>query len=195
MTEDKPFYWYVMQVISRREQTVIDDFNSKFDEQDYKAFIPKTKFLLRRKGQKDKWVDKPMFPGYIFVEAPAPEASDKKQCGNAQYDFLQDTALFTRSDTNGAIRVLQYCDGDAAIHENEMRFLLRALDDKRCLGVSIAVQEGDKVVIKQGVLVGIENEYVIKHVNRHKREVIIEFNFMGQPQQAHIPVEFVDKVS
>jgi transcription antitermination factor NusG len=67
--------------------------------------------------------------------------------------------------------------------------------DKRILDTQIVVQEGDKIRFLNGPFAGCDGDFTVKHVNRHKREVEVEFTLMGATQRTKVTVEFVDRVA
>jgi transcriptional antiterminator NusG len=52
--------------------------------------------------------------------------------------------------------------------------------------------EGDKVRVTSGALVGLES--LIKKVNRHKREAIVEMEMMGDVRRVKLMLEVVEKM-
>jgi transcriptional antiterminator NusG len=131
--------------------------------------------IFRRNGinKKEKEI---MFPGYVFVET---QIEGK--------EFIQTTYNFIHSQSNKAIRILQYGDGNAAINRAEMKFLQYLFGDKKCIETSIGFKEGDKIIIEHGPLQGYES--VIKIINNHKQEAIIELEIMGDKREIRIAFE------
>jgi transcription antitermination factor NusG len=195
LPDEKPFWWYVLSVFSGREHTVVKMFNDTFVNPGYKAFVPVTKVFMRRKGRPDKWVDKPIFSGYIFIETEVPIVADVIIRKEAQTVFLQHTAVFVHSADNGAIKFLSYGNGENILRPDETARLLRLFGDKRMIETQIAICEGDKIRFLNCALAGLDGDFTVKHINRHKRTVEIEYTFMGTTQCTKVPVEFVDKVA
>jgi transcriptional antiterminator NusG len=121
-----------------------------------------------------------MFPGYVFVETAMPGK-----------EFLEKTTNFVRV-SDGIMRVLRYGGtDDIAIRKEEMRILQYLLGDKRCVETSTGFKEGDKIIITAGVLKG--HGSIIKTVNAHKREAIIEIEFMGGMREVKVAIELVKR--
>jgi transcriptional antiterminator NusG len=165
--------------MSGREESVVRDFEKRFKEHNFKAFIPTREVIFRKNGRNQKEKE-PMFPGYVFVETVM---SGK--------EFLEKTTSFVRV-SDGIMRVLRYGGtDDIAIRKEEMRILQYLLGDKRCVETSTGFKEGDKIIITAGVLKG--HESIIKRVNAHKREATIEIEFMGGMRLSTVGLEIIEK--
>jgi transcriptional antiterminator NusG len=177
---EKQYYWYVIFTLTGCEESVVCEFEKWFKDQDFKPFIPMRETIFRRKGINKKEKEK-MFPGYMFVETAI-----------ASKDFLQTTSNFICSQSNKAIRVLRYGDGNAAINKEEIKFLHYLLGNKKCVETSIGFKEGDKIIIEHGPLQGYES--IVKKINYHKREAVIELNILNEKRSIIIPIEIITKM-
>lgn len=74
----------------------------------------------------------------------------------------------------------------------EQIFLQKLMGIDNCIDDSIGFIEGDKIIITSGVLEGMES--IIKKVNRHKREALLEVNIMGDARQIKVALEIVKKI-
>ena len=67
--------------------------------------------------------------------------------------------------------------------------LLSLCNDSHCIESSSGIIEGDKIHVTDGPLKGYES--IIKRVNRHKRQAVIEIEFIGDRRQVSVPLEVV----
>jgi transcriptional antiterminator NusG len=68
----------------------------------------------------------------------------------------------------------------------------RLFDSEFCIRASVGFCEGDKVRVTSGALVGLES--LIKKINRHKREAIVEMEMMGDVRRVKLMLEVVEKI-
>ena len=59
--------------------------------------------------------------------------------------------------------------------------------------MSVGVIEKDKVKIQEGPLVGMEG--LIKKIDRHKRQAVLEMEMFGRKVEMKVGVEIVEKIS
>ena len=90
-------------------------------------------------------------------------------------------------------RIVSYSDkGDIAMRANEISSLKSLYEINYCIGNSVGYIEGDIVKVNSGPLVGKES--IIRKINRHKREAIIEIEFMGYMRQINVGLEIIIKI-
>ncbi len=184
----EPYWWYILYVRSNKEYRVSEDIKryaaSNECEYELDAFYFESEQYYRNKQAKilgRAYKKRPLMPGYVFVETNMPAK-----------EFL---ASFTYYINNSAdiIRILKYNEYDEIAIPKEERqrfeFLYRG---KRCLEHSVVYMIGDKIVVQHGPLVGREG--LIKHINRHNRDAIIEFEIFGQSIATKVALEIVSKL-
>ena len=89
-------------------------------------------------------------------------------------------------------KVLRYGDsGQAILHGKDTQLLEKLWSGRECLEISVGVMEGDKVKIVEGPLVGKES--MIKKINKHKRQAVVEINFMGENRLITIGLDIIRK--
>lgn len=71
--------------------------------------------------------------------------------------------------------------------------LLGLCNDDHCIESSSGIKEGSKIIITDGPLKGFES--AIKKVNRHKRQALIELEFMGSMRMVSVALEVLEKVN
>ena len=154
--------WYVVQVVTGREDMVVTNVNKLVRSDLYKeCFNPTYKVQKRFKGV---WytVERPLFPGYVIIDTENPK----------------DMATALRSIT-GAIRILGNDFGHTPLPREEQRWIADFTQKgNRVIGLSSGVIEGDQVIITEGPLVN--TTAWIKSINRHKRMAWLELNLCGR---------------
>lgn len=170
--------WYIFFVKTGQEAVAIQDistyFNGKVTPREFRI-----ETFFRRKGI-IKREEKNVFPGYVFVETSLNNEEFVLQCRN----FF--------SHTSAILRLLFYGDTrQAALHENEKKLLEQLWTDQNCLEASVGIVEGDRVRIIAGPFVGKES--MIRRVNRHKMQAVIELDLMGETRQITVGLNVIQK--
>lgn len=143
-------------------------------------FIPILETLFKIKGQVKKEY-KPLFPGYVFIESELPPK-----------DFLNrmNKIIYSSQDI---FRILKYGGtNEIALQEHEKNMLLRLSNDDHCIESSSGFIVGNDVYINNGPLKGYES--IIKKIDRHKRQAIIELEFMGELRSIVLALDILSKV-
>ena len=173
--------YYVVQVQSSKEDKIIEEIKKHLPEDILiDAFSPR---FLQRKNIKGKWVDveKPAFPGYIFIET-----KNIQEVFRQMY-YVEGFARLLGRERNSE-NFLPLTE-----HESRMIEVLYGKEYGRTLGISeIKLEEGMKVRVLRGQLFGFEG--LIKKVMLHKRLVVITFPFGGKSIEATVGIEIVDQI-
>jgi transcriptional antiterminator NusG len=77
--------------------------------------------------------------------------------------------------------------------ESEKNMMISLCNNEHCIEASYGVIEGDKIRVFEGPLKGLES--VVRKVNRHKKEAVIEIEIMGDVRLVTVALEVVDKVA
>jgi transcriptional antiterminator NusG len=127
--------WYALYVKSNHEFVVRDELSRKRIE----SFLPTVR-KMRQWKDRQKWVDFPVFPGYLFIRVhPFPE------------DFLH--ALRTR----GAISLLSAQPGcPTPVAAEEIVSLQLLVESGEPLDIYPHLKEGTRVRVRRGPLKGAE---------------------------------------
>jgi len=173
-------YWYVLFVKSGKERKVEQYLRKELDTDISIPFIPLQEILFRRSGTVKKEI-RPLFPGYVFVESIL-----------SGQDFLEE-ANYLINKSGDIISLLKYSDTEVAMKESEKLRLLSLCNNDHCIEVSYGIIEGDKIRIFDGPLKGMES--IVKKVNRHKREALIEIEIMGSVRLVTVALEVINKVA
>lgn len=166
--------WYVIQTRTGQERkikTIIENTLSPEVYSDCKIIY----YEMMRKYQ-GKWhaEKRAMFPGYLFVESDDVEEL---------FHQLRRIPELTK--------LLGYGKDIVAISKEEEEFLRRITGGDDTVEMSYGVQEGDRVVVNEGCLVGLES--IIRKIDRHKRRAFIDVEILGVTRQVEIGLEIVEK--
>lgn len=166
MTENTP--WYVVYTASRQEKKVA----AMLDRYQIRYYLPLVK-KLRLWSDRKKWVEMPLFNGYIFVQ-PKPAERDQ---------VLQ---------IPGVVKYLKYNGADARVSSAEIDLINRLIDKGYHLesGAAGSLRKGDKVNIEQGPLKGIEAE-VLKDADGGET-VWIAFETISQVVKVSVPIDLLN---
>lgn len=167
--------WYVMQVFTGLEDQAVLYCNERVSKEVLdKCFIPRHEVKIRRKG---KWniEEKVLFPGYVFVITDHVE--------DLQQQLLHRIPDFTK--------IIGKNKDLISLTESEISFLQRFGGEEQIVKMSTGVIEGDKIIVFEGPLTGMEG--YIKKIDRHKRKAWIEVEMFGTLQKAEVGLEIVKK--
>ena len=170
--------WYAFFVRSGQEEKASEEIKAHFLNE-VQTQILSTEILFKRHGivKKEKQV---AFPGYVFVSS---------RLDNEMF-IIQSRNLTSNSTV--IYKVLRYGDsGQAILHGKDTQLLEKLWSGRECLEISVGVMEGDKVKIVEGPLVGKES--MIKKINKHKRQAVVEINFMGENRLITIGLDIIRK--
>ena len=139
--------YYVVQVKTGKEQETIDNIKrQRKNQSDFDVFAPYRKSLRKYHGEM-KEIKERCFPGYIFVET-----DDAKKLFFELYWVPGFTKLLGREG-------LTYNFLPLDEEESRMVDILYNANSNRTTEISnVEVQEGDKIVILDGPLTGIQSQ-------------------------------------
>ncbi len=159
--------WKVIYTASRQEKKVaalLDRFGIVY-------YLPLVK-KLRIWSDRKKWVEMPLFNGYVFVR---PESN------------MRDKVL----DIPGVVKYLKYNGVDGQVSNNELHLIQRLVET----GYNIEssgngnLKKGDKITIQQGPLKGIEAE-VLKEPDGSEY-VLLAFETISQVVRVNLPAGYI----
>ncbi|MFI3257926.1 MAG: antiterminator LoaP [Spirochaetales bacterium] len=156
--------YFAVQVQTSKEESYISRVNTMLEfRSDCQRFIFLKRQLPIRRGGKTENEMKPVFPGYIFVQADSVDAE--------LFNIMRSTKNFLRFlQTNKNIVPLQH--NDLALLEHFMR--LGGVAEIS----TVTFDENDRIVIKSGPLKGLEGSIV--SVNRRKKRAKIALDLSNQ---------------
>lgn len=171
--------WYVFWVKTGYEQEAADAIIATFSDEEvfyHKLLIER---FFRKQGSVKKEVHT-VFPGYIIIAS---------KLNNDDF-FLQARECHKNSDY--IIKLLCYGESHQAVMREEERSLLDSLwQGKSCMKTSTGFVEGDHIIITEGPFAGKES--LIKSINRHKMQAIVEIEFAGCLRRLEIGLEVIQK--
>ena len=169
--------WYVMQIMTGREQVLSQLLNERIDSSILKeCFVPMTKRLSQYRGS---WNEREfvLFPGYLFV------ISDNI---DEFYQKLKLIPEFTKILGNDGQGVLPLTTSDVSL-------VARFVNDDYVMEMSQGIIVNDRVKVMSGPLVGYEGNIV--KIDRHKRICFIEVEFCGQLSRIKVGLEVIDRIT
>ena len=144
-----PVRWWALHTRSRFEQKVHKGLCGKSLE----AFLPRIQVMSRRKDRRKK-ILVPLIPGYVFVRsALAPE----------EYHRIIQTV--------GVVRMISFKGKPVPANEQEISSLMVMNGTDRTVQNRSYMQKGDRVMIMEGPLKGLEGFY-IRHKDKNDRVVV-----------------------
>ncbi len=161
---DRKYRWHVLFVKTNHEKKV----NSYIDKFGIESYLPVRKELSYWSDRK-KWIEKPMFPGYLFVRVSCKEF----------FNALNHTSVY---------HYVCFEEGPAIINEREIDMIRRLEAEKEILITERAYSEGDNVRITEGSLAGISG--VIEKIES-KSYVLIELPFLSKTVKVKVQKEMV----
>ena len=173
---------YVLFVKTGYEKNVIHEISNTWGIDRIEPFAPMYDARFRKAGR--ILVEKRQcFPGYVFMES---------EVGGLDF-YLSVRSYVWKSEY--VLRFLREGGSDSnqrfSLDENESTLLQKLLNNERCIEMSKGFIEGNKVIVSEGPLNGLEG--IIKKANRHKMEAIIEVNMMGAVRCVTVGLEVIER--
>ncbi len=167
--------WYVIQTQTGKEKRTKDLIERMVPSELYSE-VRILYYETKRKYQGEWHLEqKTMFPGYLFLIT----------------DQIEEIFLYLRKVPE-LTKVLGYGDDVVPISEKEEAFLTKISGGGNIVEMSYGIQVGDKIIVKEGILKGLES--VIRKIDRHKRKALIEIEMLGEIRQVEIGLEITQKL-
>ena len=158
-------HWHAVYTRSRHEKTVA----GLLAERELECFLPLRRVLSQWKDRK-KWIEKPLFPGYLFVRAEARH-------------------ILAIRATKGVVRLVGPERGPPSIvSESEVANLRRLIATKIAADPYPHLKPGQLVRVARGPLRGVEGE-LIRKVRKYL--LVISVKLFGQAVAAELSAEDV----
>lgn len=168
--------YFVIQVMSTNEQKMMDHFKKDMDTLYYSdMFIP---LRVRMKKKQNKWieVEERVFPGYIFVETSTPKEFARE---------LRKIDGFKRLVGFGSTGGIHYTP--LSKKNEEMIRKLIGNGNHRIELSSIQIEEGKKIKVVDGPLLGFEG--IVTRYNLHKRVALVDIDLNGMVVSVQLGIE------
>ncbi len=157
--------WHAVHTRSRHEKLV----EKCLAEKGVENFLPLRRVHSQWKDRK-KWVDKPLFPGYLFVRVPRQKLPVVRQ-------------------TRGVVRVLgPDPQNPSIVPEEEVENIRRLVETRVAVDPYPYLRAGQLVCITRGPLRGVEGT-IIRKANRCL--LVVSVTLLGRSVAAQISAEAV----
>ena len=166
--------WYAVQTTTGKEEKIkhrIEQVMPSEIYEDIRIIYYETKRKYEGAWHLEK---KTMFPGYLFIVT----------------DQITEVYLALKKVPE-LTKILGYGDEIVPISQKEEAFLSRISNDEHTVEMSYGIQDGDQIIVKEGVLKGMES--IIRKIDRHKRKAFIEVEILGEKRLVEIGLEIVSK--
>lgn len=165
--------WYVIQVRTGMEHRIVSICRQSLMQSGEDIFVP-TKTVRKRIRGSYQDIDVKLFPGYVFFDTE-------------EIDNLFGRLKSIKEMTN----ILKTGDEFVPLNEREEILLKKLTDKDYNVQLSLGYIEGDRVVITEGPMMGLEG--LIKKINRHKKYAVLETEFFDNITEITVGLEIVDK--
>ena len=183
--------WYVIQTRAGIEDSVKGSCVSCLSESRIeRIFVPKIELKRKYRGEWQK-VEKPMYPGYIFLSIYVDDDRTGYDSSSVTGSDIIDRLFLELKKIPYLTKILG-ADGIAIpLTEEDKKRIKRFIGEGDTAELSVGIIEGDRVKIFEGSLVG--QEAIIKKIDRHKRTAKVEVEFMGEKRLIEVGLEIITK--
>lgn len=169
MDMNKEISWKVVYVASRQEKKVA----LRLEQQGIQYFLPLYKKMQQWSDRK-KWVEFPLFNGYLFVKPD---------------EFERDRVL----QTHGVVAYVRYNKEDAFVRDDEIEMIKTMLSSGYSLETMHSPSDfeiGEQVSVSEGPLKG----YKVDIIRKNKEELfLVSFDTLGQSIKIELPYHVLAK--
>ena len=159
--------WYIWYTKPRAEKKVKERLEAKGEE----VFLPVYK-ELRQWSDRKKWIESPLFSGYIFVRSLS-----------SKFDSI--------AFTEGVLNFVRYNGKPAMLRLEEVEEIKLLLSDYQSIEVDDAMfHHGEQVKIIAGPLQGLEGE-IINH--KGKKRLAVRIEQLGKAILVEVPKVYVKR--
>ncbi len=166
--------WCVIQVFTGREEYIRHACIKYIDKEILKdTFIP---LRVRQRKYSGEWKDEKcvILPGYVFLVTDDPKKLHQEL-----------------KKVEGMTKLLRDENNFLTLTPEEEVFIQNIINEEYLVKMSVGFIEGDKVTVTEGPLMGLEG--LIRKIDRHKRQCIIETEMFGQKTRITMGLEIVSK--
>ena len=161
--------WYVIWTSTGSERKAKEAIEGLVN----RCFVPRKAINIKREGEW-KFTEKPLFPGYLFVDTEDAEelAQRIKKIEGFTQILTTDKKFFP-------------------LYGNDANFVEKLYNGGGVFDISEGYIEGDLVRVTAGPLFGLEG--FIKKIDRHKRIACLEFDMFGRTVNTSVGLEITEK--
>jgi transcription antitermination factor NusG len=165
-----PLCWYAVHTRSKFEKIVRAELNAKGIEN----FLPAIHEVHRWKDR-NKVVELPVFPGYIFV-----------RIANRPTDIIPVLR------TEGTVRILGGSHAIEAVPDSEIEAIQRVVEAKLPFFPHPCLREGDRVKMKKGPLRDVEGSLV--RVNPHQGRLVLAVEMLSRAVAVEVDLRDIEVI-
>lgn len=162
--------WYAVNTRCRHEKVV----HRNLRERGLESFLPLQDALSQWKDRR-KWVQKPLFPGYLFVRT-------------RRSDLGQVTM------TRGVAHVLGNGTAPVPVPDDQVQAVRQMVEAPYPLVQWPWLQTGKRVRVTVGPLAGLETYIVERRGNRQKCHLVVTIDLLGRSVAAEIDPRYVEVI-
>jgi transcription antitermination factor NusG len=166
LTLTKKYHWFAIYTMSRQEKIV----HAELTEDGFESYLP----LMRSKRQwsdRIKWIDEPMFRGYVFVRVSSRE----------YFKILQHRSV---------LKYISFGGRPSVIPDHHMQSLQRALGEGLDFKVtSDRFKPGQQVEVTAGPMCGCTGE-IIKYAS--KKSLLVRIGDTGYSLIVNMQAAFLE---
>ena len=167
--------WYVIQVQARHEELVADKCRQRVIVPGEQVFVIMAERMFRKKEGWERQLH-PAFQKYVFAEM----------------EDVEDFRIRLRKIKELA-KLLEIGGDITPIRPEEQELLLELGGDDHIIRISEGYMEGEKLVVTDGPLKGLEG--TVKRVNPRQHMVEIVTSLLGEESVVRLGVELVQRAS
>jgi len=156
--------WYALYTKARHEKVV----HASLCAQGVEAFLPLHDVLSQWKDRR-KWVQMPLFPGYLFARLPADQ-------------------LWVANAVRGVVHLVGDGERPVPVPEEQVLSVRRLLERPVPTDPWPYMREGDRVLVRSGPLMGLEG-YFVRHEGASK--LVISVDLLGRSVAAQVDADSV----
>lgn len=160
-------HWYAAYTRARHEKAVEKSLAAK----GFEVFLPLHDVLSQWKDRR-KWVQKPLFPGYLFVRTGPDRLG---------YVWMEKAVVHLVSDAGGPVPV-----PDEQVH-TVRELMTRAVP----VDPWPHVRKGDRVIVRDGPLIGLEGFFVRR---KNEAKLVVSVDMLGRSVAAEVQACHVEPI-
>jgi len=170
-------HWYALYTRSRAEKRVHIALQNKMKNE----LIPQINFFLPLQKVKSRWsdrikeVEKPIIPGYVFVEARLS-------------NYLWRELILTPGVSN----LLHRGTEPLIVPPSDIKIIEQIMNSKLPLTSYLMLQEGQNVIVKKGPLQGVEG--ILLKINPNTNKLVVNFPLLNRSVRTTIDIWDVEPV-
>jgi transcription antitermination factor NusG len=160
--------WYAVYTRSRQEKVV----HRALEGAGMGSYLPLRRVLSRWKDRR-QWVEKPLFPGYLFVKAPQER-------------------LWTVRDLRGVVCVVGNGERPTPVPEVQVESVRRMLEGTDRADPWPYMKEGMRVRVTAGPLIGLEG-FVVER--RNACRLVVSVDLLGRSVATEIDAASLEPIA